>query len=298
MVTALQKFPAPATNEDQAVTNLVPHNLEQLYKLSHNLSGSALIPNALRNRPADVAVVIMTGLELGLSPMQALRLIHVWNGKPSLSADLIVALVKRSPACKYFRLLESNARLATYETLREGEPEPTRMSFTVEQAQKAGLLNKDVWRNYPEPMLRARAAAYLARIVYPDVVGGIYTEDEGEEIRRNNSPGSVHAVSATVVDEAASVEVTPAPAAEMTPTAAQDAVVEPPAAPVTTSAEAAPATKDELDAEVTAALAKVRTVTELNTLKRKFNREFPQGHPQREAMIAACKTRETELKSR
>src|SRR5690606_14566168 len=84
----------------------------------------------------------------------------------------------KHPACKYFRLVESTDERATYETLREGEPEPTRITWTIQQAAKAGLTGRQNWKAHPAAMLRARASAALARAVYPDVAMGIYDPDE------------------------------------------------------------------------------------------------------------------------
>lgn len=151
---------------------------ERAEQIAVRLSKSTLLPSALRGKPADLAVIMITGHELGLSPMQALRGLHVVEGRPVLSADLIVGLVKRHPACKYFRLIESTDERATYETLREGEPEPTQITWTIQQAAKAGLTGRPNWRAHPAAMLRARASAALARAVYPDVAMGIYDYDE------------------------------------------------------------------------------------------------------------------------
>src|SRR5690606_20925427 len=151
---------------------------ERAEQIAVRLSKSTLLPSALRGKPADLAVIMITGYELGLSPMQALRGLHVVEGRPVLSADLIVGLVKKHPACKYFRLVESSDGRATYDTLREGEPEPTRITWAIQQPVKAGLTGRSNWKAHPAAMLRARASAALARAVYPDVAMGIYDPDE------------------------------------------------------------------------------------------------------------------------
>jgi hypothetical protein len=109
--------------------------------------------------------------------MQSLRSLHLIEGKPTLSADLMAALVKRSPVCKSFKLVESTGKIATYETERVGEG-VTRMSFTMEEAQAAGVANRDNWKKFPSAMLRARCIAALARVVYPDLLLGVYEQDE------------------------------------------------------------------------------------------------------------------------
>lgn len=168
-------------NNESPVLRQVGLDLEPFEKaeqIAARLSKSSLLPSAVRGKPADLAVIMITGHELGLSPMQALRGLHVVEGRPILSADLIVGLVKKHPACKYFRLVESTDEKATYETQREGEPEPTRITWTIQQAAKAGLTGRQNWKAHPAAMLRARASAALARAVYPDVAMGIYDPDE------------------------------------------------------------------------------------------------------------------------
>lgn len=154
-----------------------PANLDEAYRLAKILVAGRLLPKSVQT-PEAAFTVIATGRELGLTAMQSLRSIHVFDGKPILSADLLLALAKKYPACKYFRLVETTAERAVYETLREGEPEATRMAFTIEEAQHAGLLGKDNWKKYPTAMLRARCIAALARAVYPDAFMGVYEEDE------------------------------------------------------------------------------------------------------------------------
>ncbi len=153
-----------------------PSNMNEAQQLAQTLSVSALLPDALRGKPADVLVTILTGHELGLSPMQAIRGLYIVKGRAVMSADLAVALVKRHTDCVYFKLVNSTDSVATYETERRGEG-VTKMSFTAEQARTAQL-GGDNWKKYPAAMLRARCSLALARAVYPDIMLGVYDPDE------------------------------------------------------------------------------------------------------------------------
>lgn len=158
-----------------------PTSAEEAYKLAETLIDGKLLPTGITT-PAAAFTIIVAGRELGLTAMQALRSIHIIKGKPTLSADLILALVKRNPACKRFQMLKSTDTEAVYVTERVGE-ESTEMSFTMKEAAQAQLLGNDNWKKYPKAMLRARCIAALARAVYPDVVLGIYDPDELAEER-------------------------------------------------------------------------------------------------------------------
>lgn len=169
-------------NASKAATGLVPTNLNEAITMARIFARSVIIPDALRGKPADVFATIMAGVELGLAPMASLRLIFIIKGKPSLSADAMVALALSRGAAEYFICIESTAERATYETKRRGQPK-RRMTFQLSQAKTAKLLEKadSNWATYPEAMLRARAKSALARDVYPDVLAGIYTPDELED---------------------------------------------------------------------------------------------------------------------
>lgn len=125
----------------------------------------------------DGVLRILFGREVGFTAMQALRLVSVINGRPSVDATAVVGRCLQHPDCEYFELVESSATRAAWKTKRKGRPEMT-IPWTIEQAQKARLDTKDNWKMWPENMLRARAATTLARIVWPEVTAGLYTADE------------------------------------------------------------------------------------------------------------------------
>ena len=122
---------------------------------------------------------MLLGRELGMPAMGALRSVHIIEGKHSLSADLMVALVLKSgnggvlPGGRIHR-----HQACTFETKRKGAPQPQRLSYTIDDAEKAGIARKGNWAKMPKQMLRARAKSELARLEYPDLLAGLYTPEE------------------------------------------------------------------------------------------------------------------------
>lgn len=146
-------------------------------------------------------VKILAGAEQGYGPYQSLRAYHVIEGKPVETSGEISARIKRHPKYDYERfwfkkggakwddLTDSVADLygcrIIVKSKKTGEwrdQEP--VSWTLEDAQVAGLANKDNWRKYKRAMLFSRALTEAAREHCADVFGGpIYTPDElGAEI--------------------------------------------------------------------------------------------------------------------
>ena len=156
--------------------DLEPRNMGEAKQLAKYVLDSRLF--SAFGTPQAVLLVIMSGRELGIGAMSSMRSFHIVEGKPTLSAQLIKGLCQSSPHCEYFMLIEATNKSATFETQRKGEPQPTRMTYSIEDAEAAGLLGKKNWRSYPRPMLMNRCIAELGRMVYPDVVANLYTPDE------------------------------------------------------------------------------------------------------------------------
>ena len=57
--------------------------------LATQISGTEFVPVALRGKPAAIAAAILTGREVGIPPMQSLSGIHVVDGWPTLSSELM-----------------------------------------------------------------------------------------------------------------------------------------------------------------------------------------------------------------
>jgi len=145
------------------------------------------------------------GRELGLSTMQALGNIYVVEGKVSLSSDLMAAMVLKSQVCEYLRVVEMTPERATYAAKRKGGNE-FRFSFSWEDATKAGLTGRATYKANPADMLRHRALSKTVRAVFPDVVAGLYSRDEAEDIvdvtPRTTVAEVVHAAAETATQPA------------------------------------------------------------------------------------------------
>lgn len=144
--------------------------------------------------PAGVLSTVMVGRELGLPAMASLRSIHNIEGRHALSASLMAAIVLKSGLAEYFEPISFSETEATYETKRRGARNPVRLTHTIEMGRTAWPKAKPDWeksfmasgwgRNATD-MLVARAQSRLARMVYPDLLAGLYTPDELAEVRES-----------------------------------------------------------------------------------------------------------------
>lgn len=154
-----------------------PNDFIEASKIAEALWRSRILPKAI-DSPEMALAIIVQGNELGLSPMQSLRGLFIIEGRVCMAAQTMVALVEQSGAAVYFRQVESTEESSTWETQRHGHPEPMRYTFTLKEAERAGLTRRKTWQEYPRAMMSWRAAAMLARTAFADVVGGLYTPEE------------------------------------------------------------------------------------------------------------------------
>jgi len=143
------------------------------------------------------------GQELQLPPMQALNSINVIQGKPCLSAQLMVGLVRnRIPSCDIKFNLNEDGLIAVCKVKRNIQSEEWDYISTwdMAKAKSMGLVSKDNYRKQPINMLKWRAASEAIRAVFPDVLMGAYaleefTDFDGKEIvdveNLNMSPAEI-----------------------------------------------------------------------------------------------------------
>ncbi len=190
--------PRPSLAVGGKVAAIIPQTMDEAYRLANAVCQAGMAPRGMET-PAKAMIAIMRGMEVGLTPFQALDKIAVVNGRPTIWGDGAMALVRGSGVCEWVDEHidgEGDARVAVCEAKRRGDPKPTRRTFSVADAKKAGLWNKQgPWQQFPERMLQMRARAFCLRDLFADVLGGLYLKEEIEdapaEARRVAPPAPV-----------------------------------------------------------------------------------------------------------
>lgn len=176
-------------------------NLTDLRALGDLLARSGYFRDA--KDAAQAAVKVQAGLEIGVAPIQAMTQIHIVEGKPALSATLIAALIKRSGRYNY-RVVKHDEQECAIAFTENGQQVGV-STFTMQDAERAGVTRNPVWGRYRRNMLFARSMSNGARWYCPDVFGGaVYVPEElGADVNGEGEPVSVKLVE-------------PAPAAKLT----------------------------------------------------------------------------------
>ena len=173
---------------------LVPQSFSELRRMSEIFANSQLIPKHFQKCPDDCFVALQMAYRMGLDPLTALQNMFVVSGRPGMSAQLCIALANRSGIFKgplEFEVIgkKSDANLSVTcfgELAKTGR----RVEFTVDMAMaKAENWTKNPkYQSMPELMLRYRAATLLIRTTCPEVIVGMHTVDELEDVSASTRP--------------------------------------------------------------------------------------------------------------
>jgi hypothetical protein len=161
----------------QVSTMPQPTEFELMKQIASVAFNSKLLPTSITTKEAAL-IIVMKGRELGIPPMNAFSSIAVVNGKPTMSAELMLALIYKNVAGSVVDFIKTTNDECVIEAKRPNGKRTT-FSFTMKDAQLAGLNTKTVWKQYPQAMLRARCVSAMARAMFPDALSGVvYTPEE------------------------------------------------------------------------------------------------------------------------
>jgi hypothetical protein len=190
-------YPPPMLPEVVAQPRMAM-SLDDTLRLGDVLARSGFFKDV--RQAAQAVVKVMFGRELDVSPMAAMTGIFVIEGKVTIGANLLAALVKKHPRYDY-RVLTATNEVAEIAFFEDGQ-EVGKAKFTKQEAKDAELLSKSNWKKYTEDMLFARALSRGVKRYCPDVAAGapLYTPDElGVEVNESGLPANLDAIATTAI---------------------------------------------------------------------------------------------------
>lgn len=185
------------------------HTWAHIVRMANDLGNAVALPEALRGKPADIALVLLAGRDVGVPATTALHKIHVIDGRPSMAAELMRALILERGHDIWIE--ESTATSVTVAAQRSTWPEGrvSKVTWSLDDAKRANLIKgynaesgavephdrKQVWKRYTRAMLTARATSEIGRNDFPDVLLGVsYTPEElGADVDEGGEPVKIEA---------------------------------------------------------------------------------------------------------
>jgi len=121
-------------------------------------------------------IIMMECMARKMSPLEFVKDYHLVNGKVTMRADAMAA--KFNQGGGHIKWDDFNDKIASA-TFTDRRGHETKISYTLEEAAKAGVANRaGAWKQHTAAMLRARLISKAIRMIAPECITGIYTEDE------------------------------------------------------------------------------------------------------------------------
>ena len=175
------------TQTQELATDLAPlsiTNFEHAQRVAKALSSSNLIPQNYQGNIPNTLVALEMANRIGASPLMVMQNLHVIHGRPSWSSSFIIAALNSCGRFSALKFVTDKAgckavatELATGELI-EGPTVTLEMASAEGWATKAG----SKWKTMPELMLRYRAAAFFGRLYAPDILMGMQTAEEAQDV--------------------------------------------------------------------------------------------------------------------
>lgn len=146
--------------------------------------------------PGDGAVLALTCMCEGITPLEFAKTYHIIKGRPSMKADAMSARFRQSGGkCRWINLGDEGKE-ARAEFSYDGQT--LEIAYTIDDAKK--VMGKDDkgkdridqpdsnWSKDRGAMLRARLITKAIRIIAPELIAGVYTPDELEDSGAVSTP--------------------------------------------------------------------------------------------------------------
>lgn len=163
--------------------------------------------------PDQALALMLVAQAEGQHPATITQEYDIIQGKAARKTHSVLARFQAAGGTVEWHELSESIADATFSHKAGGK---LRMSWTFEQAKKAGLTNKDNWKNYPRAMLRARCIAEGVRAVYPAALGGMLVAEEAMDLPPEQGMKTIDPATGEIVQQkpAARPELQPYPAAD------------------------------------------------------------------------------------
>lgn len=152
-------------------------------KIAEELAKSDIIPKEFQKKPANCLIAVEVANRLKASPFQVMQNMDVIYGRPALRSAFIIACINNSGkiiGSLKFEMNEKTTKCRAWAIEKETGARLNGPTITLEMAEKEGWLTKSgsKWKTMPDLMLRYRAASFFGRLYCPEILNGMYSEDE------------------------------------------------------------------------------------------------------------------------
>jgi hypothetical protein len=162
----------------QPGTSLARADIEAQFKIATAIANATeAVPRSYRKQPGAVLLALAWAQQHDLDVLTTIQGVTFIEGRAVVDATMQRALAKRAG---YELGIEVEADYAAVQVKQGGEVLGF-ATYSMADAERAGLLGKKNWQHNPEDMLVARATTRAVRRFAPDVLLGMAVSDDLDE---------------------------------------------------------------------------------------------------------------------
>lgn len=178
------------------MSNIVTQNMssiemyqmtKQLYEFALIMSKSDIVPVHYRGKPENAFVAVQTAYRMNLDPMMVMQNTFVVSGKLGMNSAFAISLANSSGRLKsgitYHIEGSGDSLRVTAKAMLKSSGEEINYSIGMKEAKAEGWTKNPKYSSLPELMLRYRAATLLIRTHMPEVLNGMHTVEELEDVK-------------------------------------------------------------------------------------------------------------------
>jgi hypothetical protein len=192
----LAKFDAPTLREIGSTDGnlgapramFLPTSMAEAMELAKLMAAGNFVPKHLRQKAGDCLAVLMQAARWGMDPFAVGNKTYFVNDRMAYEAQLVNAVVNSSGILRGRLQVDwhgaGNELLCTVSGTIRGDSRP---KIVEQQLKTITTLNSPLWKQSPQQQLGYYTTRLWARLYVPEVLLGVYTVDEVEEMGVDNA---------------------------------------------------------------------------------------------------------------
>ncbi len=160
----------------------------QAWRVATLFAKSEMVPKHFQGKPESVFVVLHMALRLHVDPMMLMQNTYMVHGRPGMEAKLKIGLANRrgpfTGPIQYRMEGEGKERKCTAYAIHAKTGDLCEMTVDWKMVEAEGWSKKEgsKWLTLPDLMFRYRSASFLISVYCPEVVLGLPSVDELEDM--------------------------------------------------------------------------------------------------------------------
>lgn len=192
VATQPKRMPAAVEDDSQFANWLDTARFDHMWRVAQIFSRSTLVPEHFQKQPENCFIAIQMAIRCGVDPMTFLQHSYIVHGRPGIDAQLAISLANNSGVFAdrinwRFEGEGRNRSCTAYVTDKQtGEVLETTVTWQMVESEGWNKKAGSKWLTIPDQMFCYRSAMFLLRKFAPDVILGMHSKEELEDMHTIN----------------------------------------------------------------------------------------------------------------